>query len=276
MELRRLGKDRRAVRGVGHHVAHARAHPREAAIDGTHEHACDYARARDLARHPAGLPHPEVADVFRDDQPERQGGEKVHRLVARQGALNSGVAVIGRLRGGDASGRDGHGGGHHSNDQHDEGRAGHAAKKAGNAARVHGHQVGDREERDREHEQRRRGGNLLGQQGREHLERRCARARDSEARPDGQVDRPDENAREPRVDAPRELAGGSGERHRHDARHRKPDGRHHEADHGRHALVARLQAQQRRKDKVARPEEHREKRDADHERLPRGKALRSL
>ena len=69
------------------------------------------------------------------------------------------------------------------------------------------------------------------------------------------------------------LAGGADKGDGHDAKNRQTDSGDKESNGCADAVGTCLQAQERRKDKVSRTEEHREKRDAHCERLARSKRL---
>ena len=262
MQRGRGGEKDGAVGGVGHDGAEARADIRQAAVDDGHERARDHARARDLAHDATRIGDAECLDVLGDDDAERERRQQVHRLVAGKKALDGGGGVVG----GDRRLRDTRRGDHrraHDHHQKDEQRRPRdPSEQLGQGAGAHGQRVGGREERDREEQARRAHGDALGQQRHEHLEGGRAGARDRQARPDGEVDRRDEDGGEHGVDARGQLACGTHERHGDDAQHRQADGRDKKADHCRDAAGSRLQREQRRQDQVARAEEHREERDA--------------
>ena len=105
--------------------------------------------------------------------------------------------------------------------------------------------------------------NTLGQQRYQHLKRRGARARNSQARADGQIDRRNEEFAKLGMHAAGKLAGRASERDGDKSHNRQTDSGNQKADHGKRRSRAGLKCQQRRNDEVTGAKEHREQRNAD-------------
>ena len=131
----------------------------------------------------------------------------------------------------------------HEDQQGDEGGAGDATEQARESVRMHGEQVGNGEEHDREHEARHLERKPRGEQRLKHLKRGGRGARNGEARTDCQVIRRNEDVREQRVHARGEVADSAREANRDNAEHGQTDTRNEETDHGGNHGLTRLQTQ---------------------------------
>lgn len=131
----------------------------------------------------------------------------------------------------------------HKDQQRDEGGTGDATEQARESVRMHGEQVGNGKEHDREHETRHLERKPSGEQRLEHLKRGGRGARNGEARTDCQVIRRHEHVREQRVHARGEVADSTREANCNNAEHGQSNAGDKEADHGGNHGLTRLQTQ---------------------------------
>ena len=213
-------------------------------------------------------------DSLGDDDAKSKRRKQVHGLVAGQKALDRSSGIIGSLRRGSGTQRRDHGGTHDQHDERNERRARNAAEHACDNARAQRECKRDDKEANGKHQASRAERDALGQQRHQHLECRGTRARNGQARADGQIHRRDKELTELGVHATGKLTRRTGKRHSDKAHDGQADGGNQKADHGKRRGRTCLQCQKRRNNEVAGAKEHREQSDADGNDMVGAKAAR--
>ena len=214
---------------------------------------------------------PLCADVERDDRAEVERRDRVHGLVTAEEAHRRGQIGIGRVRRAvvrrhraDQAGCKQH------KDEHDKRRAEQLAQAVGQLFRLEGDQERDGEKHRRINKLPHR---AAAHKRREHLKRGARRARDGEARADGQIDEQREHRCKARVHPRGERGQAARPRHRDHAQHGQADRAHGKAEEGRPRIGARLRAKERRENQVARAKKHGKQRKAHKQQVPAVKFL---
>ncbi len=263
MHRGRTGEDGGAVGDIGHNRAELHAGKRQTAVDDGHECAGDHTGARNLKGHAIVIGNTQLVDGLGDDDAEGERREQVHGLIASQKALHGGACIVRSLRRGSRSQRRNHGSTHDQHNERNERGARNAAEHACDDTRAQRERKRDDKEANGKHQASRTERDALGQQRHQHLEGRGARARNSQARADGQIHRRDKELTELGVHAAGKLTRRSGERYGDKAHNRQADGSNQKANHGKWRGGTGLKCQQRRNDEVTGAKEHREQRNAD-------------
>lgn len=271
----RTGKDGGAVGDIGHNRAELHTGKAQAAVDDGHENAGDRTGTRNLEGHALVIGNTQLVDGLGDDDAEGERREQVHGLIASQKALHGSACIVGSLRRGSRSQRRDHGGTHDQHDERNERGTRNAPEHARDNARTQRERKRDDKEANGKHQASHAERDALGQQRNQHLEGRGARARNSQARADGQIHRRNKELAKLRMHAPSQIAGRAGERDGDKSHNRQTDSGNQKADHGKRRGGTGLKCQQRRNDEVTGAKEHREQRNADGNDMVGAQAARS-
>ena len=152
---------------------------------------------------------------------------------------------------------------HH--DQDDQRRAEDLAQPVGELFRAQRHEKGHGEKQHRIDKLLRR---PAADERHEHLKRGARRARDSEARADGQVAQQREHRRKARMHPRGERGQAARPRNRDHAEHRQADRAHRKAEERQPGIRARLRTKKGREDQIARPEKHGEQGETHQKQVP--------
>ena len=264
--MRKAGQRVRAGLAAREGSARQRTRVRQHGIYREQHRARDPARAHRAAHDLLVVIHASGADVERDDRAEVERRKRVHRLIAGQQALRHGLrhiaparrAVMRRYRVDQAARKQ-----HH--DQDDQRRAEDLAQAVGQLFRSQRHEKGHGEKQHRIDKLLRR---PAADERHEHLKRGARRARDGEARADGQVAQQRKHRRKARMHPRGKRGQAARPRNRDHAEHRQADRAHRKAEERQPGIRARLRPEKGREDQIARPEKHGEQSETHQKQVP--------